>query len=137
MIDQTEAKVFLQLPYNAMISLCTNRERGWSVDTRFGKSEIGYRPRLGGPEGLKSVPHVHTHIIPRKLDDFPSIDDVYAKLEGGEGNVGDFMEMQRQRKIVEGQKKEMIVESLKRPPRSMEVMEAETQMLAAEMEKPE
>ncbi|KAK6354894.1 hypothetical protein TWF696_004024 [Orbilia brochopaga] len=90
----------------------------------------------GGSAG-QSVPHVHTHIIPRKLDDFPSIDDVYAKLEGSEGNVGEFMEMQRQRKIVEGQKKEMIVESLMRPPRSMEDMEAETRMLAAEMEKGE
>ncbi|KAF3917820.1 hypothetical protein ABW20_dc0104871 [Dactylellina cionopaga] len=83
------------------------------------------------------VPHVHTHIIPRKLHDFESIDDVYNRLEGAEGNVGQFLEMQRQRKAVEAQKKEIVVESMNRPPRAIEEMEEETKMLEAEMEKDE
>ncbi|EPS41975.1 hypothetical protein H072_4016 [Dactylellina haptotyla CBS 200.50] len=90
----------------------------------------------GGSAG-QSVPHVHTHIIPRKLNDFPSIDDVYTRLEGPDGNVGQFLEIQRQRKTVEEQKKELVVESMMRPPRTMEDMEEETKMLAAEMEKDE
>ncbi|KAK6361588.1 hypothetical protein TWF730_005309 [Orbilia blumenaviensis] len=88
-----------------------------------------------GASAGQSVPHVHTHIIPRKLNDFPSIDDVYTKLEGPEGNVGQFQEFQRQRKIIEGQKKELVVESMNRPPRTMEDMEEETRMLANELEK--
>ncbi|KAK6538976.1 hypothetical protein TWF694_010525 [Orbilia ellipsospora] len=90
-----------------------------------------------GASAGQSVPHVHTHIIPRKLNDFPSIDDVYTHLESSEGNVGKFFEYQRQRKIVEEQKKELVVESMNRPGRSMEEMEEETRMLTAEMEKEE
>ncbi|KAK6521092.1 hypothetical protein TWF506_001326 [Arthrobotrys conoides] len=88
----------------------------------------------GGSAG-QSVPHVHTHIIPRKLDDFPSIDDVYTHLESPDSNVGRFLEVQRLRKAVEEQKKELVVESMDRTPRTMEEMEEETRMLASEIEK--
>ncbi|KAK6536565.1 hypothetical protein TWF281_000791 [Arthrobotrys megalospora] len=88
----------------------------------------------GGSAG-QSVPHVHTHIIPRKLNDFPSIDDVYTKLESAEGNVGQFLQLQKLRKAVEEQKKELVVESMNRPPRTMEEMEEETKLLAGELEK--
>ncbi|RVD88553.1 uncharacterized protein DFL_002734 [Arthrobotrys flagrans] len=104
------------------------------IESVYGTTGATIAIQDGGSAG-QSVPHVHTHIIPRKLNDFPSIDDVYARLEGPDGNVGRFLEIQRQRKAVEEQKKDFVVESMNRPPRTMEEMEAETKLLAAELEK--
>lgn len=35
----------------------------------------------------QSVPHVHCHIIPRKLDDLPEPDEIYRLLDGKEGDL--------------------------------------------------
>ncbi|KAF3190172.1 hypothetical protein TWF106_009200 [Orbilia oligospora] len=104
------------------------------IERIYGNTGTTIAIQDGGSAG-QSVPHVHTHIIPRKLNDFPSIDDVYTHLESPDSNVGKFLEIQRLRKTVEEQKKELVVESTSRPPRTMEEMEEETRMLAAEIEK--
>ncbi|KAK6351181.1 hypothetical protein TWF718_004349 [Orbilia javanica] len=104
------------------------------IERIYGSTGATIAIQDGGSAG-QSVPHVHTHIIPRKLNDFPSIDDVYTHLESPDSNVGQFLEIQRQRKAVEEQKRELVFESMNRPPRTMEEMEEETRMLAAEIEK--
>lgn len=40
-----------------------------------------------GPLAGQTVPHVHCHIIPRRLADLPNVDDVYARLNGKEGDL--------------------------------------------------
>ena len=38
--------------------------------------------------GLASVPHVHTHIIPRRFKDLTHSDDIYTMLESEAGDLG-------------------------------------------------
>lgn len=40
-----------------------------------------------GPLAGQTVPHVHCHIIPRKLGDLPNVDDIYGLLNGREGDL--------------------------------------------------
>lgn len=40
-----------------------------------------------GPLAGQTVPHVHCHIIPRRLADLPNVDEVYARLNGREGDL--------------------------------------------------
>lgn len=40
-----------------------------------------------GPLAGQTVPHVHCHIIPRRLGDLPNVDDIYKLLNGKEGDL--------------------------------------------------
>lgn len=62
------------------------------------------------------------------------MDDIYAHLEGEDGNIGRFLELQRQKQILLTQQKDLVVESTQRPARSLDVMEQEASKLSAEME---
>ena len=85
-----------------------------------------------GADAGQSVPHVHTHIIPRKaadLDDKGGNDAIYGLLEGDEGDVGAHL-LERDR----GRPKFPKVDDSTRRPRTKEEMEQEAEMLAREME---
>lgn len=85
-----------------------------------------------GADAGQSVPHVHTHIIPRRkadLDDRGGGDAIYGMLEGEEGDVG---EHQRQRSGDRPQFPK--VDNDMREPRSEEAMAKEARMLAKEMQ---
>lgn len=87
-----------------------------------------------GADAGQSVPHVHTHIIPRKkadLDDRGGGDAIYGMLEGEEGNVGKYL----REKVSESRPQFPKVDNDTREPRSKEEMAKEAQMLAKEMEK--
>lgn len=106
-----------------------------------------------GVDAGQSVPHVHTHIIPRKkadLDHKGGTDAIYGMLDGEEGNLGRIqLELQLQKNInaqqansrdtmlTEGTRRSNFpaVDNESRTPRSQEDMEREAIMLAAEMEK--
>ncbi|KAF9893783.1 hypothetical protein FE257_009953 [Aspergillus nanangensis] len=107
-----------------------------------------------GAEAGQSVPHVHTHIIPRKkadLDFRGGTDAVYDMLDGEEGNLGkvyrEEMGESREKDKEEGyqlmadghrqrrRSRFPAVDNEQRKPRSMQEMEAEATFLAAEMEK--
>lgn len=106
-----------------------------------------------GVDAGQSVPHVHTHIIPRKkadLDHKGGTDSIYGMLDGEEGNLGRIqLELQLQKNInaqqansrdtmlTEGTRRSnfLAVDNESRTPRSQEDMEREAIMLAAEMEK--
>ncbi|KAK9451155.1 HIT-like domain-containing protein [Limtongia smithiae] len=40
-----------------------------------------------GPLAGQSVPHVHCHVIPRKLNDLPNVDDVYTLMNSREADI--------------------------------------------------
>lgn len=86
-----------------------------------------------GADAGQSVPHVHTHIIPRRkadLDDRGGSDAVYSMLEGDEGNVGKHLrERSNDRPRFQGIDDEL------RKPRSEAEMAEEARTLANEMDK--
>jgi len=89
----------------------------------------------GGAAG-QSVPHVHTHIIPRKLGDLSSADDIYPLMDGDEGNVGKYFDLlQKQRKLSEEQKTRTVIEDSQRHARTLKDMEEEAKRYMEEMER--
>ena len=85
-----------------------------------------------GVDAGQSVPHVHTHIIPRKaadLEDKGGSDAIYDMLEGEEGDVGRHLRVSN-----EDRPKFPAVDNDTRKPRSEKEMTTEAQMLAKEME---
>lgn len=86
-----------------------------------------------GPDAGQSVPHVHTHIIPRRtadLDDRGGGDAIYQMLEGAEGDVG----KQMKRRDSTGPKFPA-VDNDRREPRSEQEMLEEAEWLTMEMAK--
>ena len=86
-----------------------------------------------GADAGQSVPHVHTHIIPRKkvdLDDRGGSDAIYDMLEGEEGDIGRHLHERS-----EHRPRFPKVADEAREPRSNEQMAKEAQRLAQEMEK--
>ncbi|MCJ1483140.1 hypothetical protein MMC06_003306 [Schaereria dolodes] len=85
-----------------------------------------------GIDAGQSVPHVHTHIIPRKSQDMDARggnDAIYDLLEGEEGNI------EQQLKSRDGERPKFPkVDDNARRPRSKEDMNEEAEMLAREME---
>lgn len=84
-----------------------------------------------GVDAGQSVPHVHTHIIPRKaadMDDRGGTDAVYKLLEGEDGDVGEHLRQRDQ-----GRPKFPVVEDSQRKPRSEEEMIEEAKELADEI----
>lgn len=85
-----------------------------------------------GADAGQSVPHVHTHIIPRRkadLDDRGGSDAIYDMLEGEEGNVG-----KQLREWSEDRPRFPKTDEEARKPRSKEEMAEEAQRLAQEIE---
>ena len=88
-----------------------------------------------GAEAGQSVPHLHTHIIPRKhadMDDRGGNDAIYGALEGEEGDVGKHL---KERDGGGGGRPEFPkVNEEDRRPRTEEEMNVEAEMLRGEME---
>ena len=85
-----------------------------------------------GADAGQSVPHVHTHIIPRKaadMDDRGGTDAVYKLLEGKDGDVGEHLRQRDQERP-----KFPVVDDSQRQPRSEEEMIEEAEKLAHEMD---
>lgn len=93
-----------------------------------------------GVDAGQSVPHVHTHIIPRRRQDLEERggnDAIYDMLEGEEGDVGKHLrEKERSTQEEPGSSRPKFpkVDDAKREPRSDAEMESEAQMLSREME---
>ena len=85
-----------------------------------------------GVDAGQSVPHVHAHIIPRKvsdLDDRGGTDAIYQMMQGEEGDIGTHLVQRQRRGALPA------VDNDDRKPRSDDEMKAEADWLATEMEK--
>ena len=86
-----------------------------------------------GVDAGQSVPHLHTHIIPRKiadLDERGGSDAIYSMIDSEDGNVGKHL-----REMSEHRPQFPKVDNEARKPRSQEEMAEEARILAQEMER--
>ncbi|MCJ1284562.1 hypothetical protein MMC26_003895 [Xylographa opegraphella] len=109
----------------------TVQKVGRMIERVYKASSLNIAMQDGADAG-QSVPHVHTHIIPRKaadLEDRGGSDAIYGMLEGEEGDVGLHFE-ERKRRRPQFPK----VDESTRQSRSEQEMAEEAEMLAREME---
>jgi bis(5'-adenosyl)-triphosphatase len=90
-----------------------------------------------GVDAGQSVPHVHVHIIPRKLDDLKEQgggDKIYAMMDSDDGNVGKaFLQMQQQLSQRANYQTFTAAPDSDRKPRTPEEMSKEASWLITEM----
>lgn len=104
---------------------------GNMIQRKYGATSLNIAIQDGLDAG-QSVPHVHTHIIPRKrsdLDNRGGSDAIYAMLDGDEGNVGKHQWLEsKERPQFPG------LDNESRKPRGADEMAEEARALAAEMQ---
>jgi bis(5'-adenosyl)-triphosphatase len=118
-------------PAEATDLFLTVRRVGRMVERVYGASSLNVAIQ-DGPDAGQSVPHVHTHIIPRKradLDHRGGPDAIYGMMDGDEGNIGEQL-----RNMNNSQPKFPSVDNEERKPRSKQEMVEEARTLAKEME---
>jgi bis(5'-adenosyl)-triphosphatase len=90
-----------------------------------------------GVDAGQSVPHVHVHIIPRKLDDLEEQgggDKIYSMMDSDDGNIGKaFLQMQQRLSQRANRQDFTAAPDSDRKPRSQEEMSAEASWLQSEM----
>ncbi|KAI4163368.1 MAG: hypothetical protein LQ342_003103 [Letrouitia transgressa] len=104
---------------------------GRMIERVYGASSLNIAIQ-DGPAAGQSVPHLHTHLIPRHradLDERGGSDAIYGMLEGEEGDVGKhhWERLGRRPKFP-------TVDDKARQPRSDAEMTAEAHQLAEEMD---
>ena len=105
---------------------------GRMIERVFGASSLNIAIQDGADAG-QSVPHLHTHIIPRKPQDLEGrggSDAIYSMLEGEEGDIGNQLQADASRRP-----KFPTVDEKTRKPRSKAEMAEEAQRLKTEMDK--
>ncbi|KAL8904341.1 MAG: hypothetical protein Q9171_007081 [Xanthocarpia ochracea] len=108
----------------------TVQEVGRMVERVYGASSLNIAIQ-DGPAAGQSIPHLHTHIIPRQradLDEQGGSDAIYGMLEGEDGDVGRHLW-----ESSSNRPKFPAVDDSTRKPRTESEMSEEAQKLAQEM----
>ncbi|KAL8680855.1 MAG: hypothetical protein Q9186_002974 [Xanthomendoza sp. 1 TL-2023] len=125
------AKRLSDLNYAEITDLfLTVQQVGRMVERVYGASSLNIAIQ-DGPAAGQSVPHLHTHIIPRHnsdLDEQGGSDAIYGMLEGEDGDIGRHL-WENSRKRPQFPK----VDDSSRKPRTESEMSEEAQRLAQEM----
>ena len=105
---------------------------GRMVERVFGATSLNIAIQDGVAAG-QSVAHVHTHVIPRNLNDLEQkggSDAIYGMLDGEEGDIGSHF-----RERLNERPKFPAMDNDERQPRTEQDMSAEAERLAHEMER--
>lgn len=78
-----------------------------------------------GPEAGQTVPHVHVHVLPRKVGDFEKNDEIYDVIDESEKELASELELLGKK---EAEKLDLDIE---RKPRTPEEMAEEATTLRA------
>ncbi|KAL9104957.1 MAG: hypothetical protein Q9163_000129 [Psora crenata] len=109
----------------------TVQKVGRTIERFYKASSLNIAIQDGADAG-QSVPHVHTHVIPRKradLDHKGGSDAIYSMIDGEEGDIGNHLKERSS-----GRPQFPSVENESRKPRTEAEMAKEARVLANEME---
>ena len=85
-----------------------------------------------GPAAGQTVPHVHIHVLPRRVDDFENNDEIYDAIDSASAEFSTAAEshhqVNKEQKILAGEPLDLDKE---RQPRTSEDMAAEASVLRA------
>ena len=122
---------FSDLSQDEVIDLFMTVQRvGKMIERVYNASSLNIAIQDGADAG-QSVPHLHTHIIPRKkadLDHKGGSDAIYGMIDGEEGNIG-----KHQQEFSGGRPQFPAVDNDSRRPRTQDEMAEEASMLAREL----
>ena len=123
---------FADLTHTEVTDLFLTVQRvGRMIERVYRASSLNIAMQDGADAG-QSVPHLHTHIIPRKradLDDRGGSDAIYSMIDSEDGNVGKHL-----RDMSENRPQFPKVDDASRMPRTVDEMAEEALELAREME---
>eukprot|EP00246_Nothoceros_aenigmaticus_P008482 TRINITY_DN2317_c0_g1_i1.p1 TRINITY_DN2317_c0_g1~~TRINITY_DN2317_c0_g1_i1.p1 ORF type:complete len:113 (-),score=28.23 TRINITY_DN2317_c0_g1_i1:276-614(-) len=70
---------------------------GKKVEKHYNASSLTFAMQ-DGPQAGQTVPHVHIHILPRKVGDFKQNDDIYDEIDAKEQELAKKLDLDQERK---------------------------------------
>ena len=103
---------------------------GGKLEKHFGAQSLTYAVQDGAAAG-QTIPHVHVHVIPRRLGDFKNNDEIYDRIDEMSEKQGE-----REHAVVKGKEDQQAPEKMdlddeQRKSRTAETMAAEAAELRA------
>ncbi|KAF4359057.1 hypothetical protein G4B88_020601 [Cannabis sativa] len=61
-------------------------------------TDLWITAQMDGPQAGQTVPHVHIHIIPRKVGDFENNDEIYDAIDKNDKELKEKLDLDKERK---------------------------------------